>query len=389
MPGGQRIGERLVAAGVISEEWLEEGLESQVVHGGRLGTNLVERFHVDLDDIAMALGEQHFLPPALQEHFEGADREIQRALPAEIADRWHAVPLGMLEGARQRVAVAARDPLPPEALVEIGTALGAEVAPAIASELRIFYQLEAVYGLSRPNRFKRVRRSASIEIPIVFEDEPSIDRAATEPLPAGRERRQFVSTLSDVEVDRQQVLGRIRLRRSGPHDAGAELDPADLDAVVRAIRRATGRDAVGDLVVAAMREGFGRAVEVGIILVVREEAAVGWKGFVRGGGDDAVELVAVPLVPGVACTIADVHTRGTPWVGPPRHPDGLDARLFLALGTAAPAELVVLPVSIFERTICMLYAQGAGFEPAAIDGLATLGEALSAAFERLIRAAQR
>jgi hypothetical protein len=389
MSGG-RLGERLIAAGLISEEWLEEALEAQVVHGGRLGTNLVERHHVDLDELAMALGEQHGLPAALAEHFAAADPNVQQALGAELAARWCVVPLGVVGDAdgQQRIAVAARDPLSAEAIDELTLALGTEILPAIACELRIFYQLEAVYGLARPNRFKRVRQSASIDLPIVFEDPEPPAEPTAEGQPTGRERRRFVTTLSDVD-DEQQVLGRIRLRRSGPNSARGGIDPSDLDAVMRAVRRATGRDAVGDLVVAAMREGFDRAIEVGMILVVRDLTAVGWKGFVRGGGDDAVELVAVPLVPGVPCTITDVYERGAPWVGPPRHPDGLDARLCLALGTGAPAEMQVLPVSIFDRTACLLYAHGPGLSPAGNDSLTALAGALSAAFERLIRAAQR
>src|SRR5688572_8538486 len=142
MSGG-RLGERLIAAGLISEEWLEEALEAQVVHGGRLGTNLVERHHVDLDDLALALGELHGLPAALGEHFESADPQVQQALSAELAARWHVVPLGVVGDGRQRIAVAGRDPLTAEALDELTLALGAEITPAIACELRIYYQLEA------------------------------------------------------------------------------------------------------------------------------------------------------------------------------------------------------------------------------------------------------
>ena len=381
---GTRLGERLVEAGLATEEWVEEALEAQVVHGGRLGTNLIERFHLDLDEVALALGEQHWLPPALQEHFDAADPAVQHMISPELAARWQVIPLGWIE-TDQRIAVAARDKLSAEAIEEVAQALGAELAPAVACELRIFYQLESVYGLSRPNRFKRVRQSSSASVPIVVEDPPSAPVSGA----PGRERRRFVSTLSDLEEPAAQVLGRIRLRRSGPHDARDPVDPADLDEVLRAIRRANGRDLAGDLVVAHMREGFARALEAGMILVVREEVAVGWKGFVRGGGDDAVELVAVPLVPCTACTIADVHDRGAAWFGAPRHPEGLDGRLFLALGTAPPAALAVLPVTIFDRVACLVYAQGAAMSEEVVERLGTLAAALSAAFERLIRAAQR
>src|SRR5215208_105393 len=44
-----RIGQILVAAGRLSPAQLDEALRAQVLYGGRLGTNLVELGHVDLD----------------------------------------------------------------------------------------------------------------------------------------------------------------------------------------------------------------------------------------------------------------------------------------------------------------------------------------------------
>ncbi len=47
-----RLGELLLEEKLITADALEEGLESQVVHGGRLGTNLVELGLVSEEDVA-------------------------------------------------------------------------------------------------------------------------------------------------------------------------------------------------------------------------------------------------------------------------------------------------------------------------------------------------
>ncbi|NOK33354.1 general secretion pathway protein GspE [Corallococcus exercitus] len=54
-----RLGELLVKDGLVSAAAVEEALESQVVHGGRLGTNLVELGLLTEQDLAKALGKLH------------------------------------------------------------------------------------------------------------------------------------------------------------------------------------------------------------------------------------------------------------------------------------------------------------------------------------------
>lgn len=162
-----RLGELLVAAGVITAAQLEDGLRAQVIHGARLGTNLVELGHVELDEIAVALGRQNQLPPALRRHFERCDPDVQARLPAHLAAPHLVVPVGFLTGERARVMIAVRDRLPADALAAIERALGlgpGSAVQAICGELRILYYLERVYGVPRANRFLRVRRPQSADL---------------------------------------------------------------------------------------------------------------------------------------------------------------------------------------------------------------------------------
>ena len=85
---------------------IESALQSQAVHGGRLGTNLVELYAIGLDQLGSALARQHDLPVALQRHFDQADPDIQGRQSAETAAQWLAVPLGRLPGEQERIAVA-------------------------------------------------------------------------------------------------------------------------------------------------------------------------------------------------------------------------------------------------------------------------------------------
>src|SRR5580765_2406076 len=105
-----RLGELLVAAGLLAVEQVEQALRAQVMWGGRLGTNLVELHYLELDPLSVALGRQHQLPAALARHFEKADPQLQRLLSADFAERFSCVPL-LRMGPEGHVVIASLAPL--------------------------------------------------------------------------------------------------------------------------------------------------------------------------------------------------------------------------------------------------------------------------------------
>src|SRR6476646_1138467 len=121
-----RLGELLVAAGLLTVEQVEQALRAQVMWGGRLGTNLVELHYLELDPLSKVLARQHRLPAALARHFEKADPELQRLLSPDFAERFSCVPL-LRMGPEQHVVIASLAPLHPRQLAIIADALGVEV----------------------------------------------------------------------------------------------------------------------------------------------------------------------------------------------------------------------------------------------------------------------
>ncbi len=255
-----RLGERLIAAGLLTHEQLEQALRAQVVWGGRLGTNLVELGCIDLDTLATALGKQYGLPPALGRHFDRADRQLQEQFPPDLAIKYEVVPL-LRFGNPPRIAVVSIDPLTPEARDEIAEAFGLEadqIVPSIAAEMRVRYHLERVYDLTRSTRFLRSRGKTIPPFPLfdpnalpfdveeptgpIIEPDPpvkvplpaeaddlaamidaAIDSVTTpEPGrgerpdgPTGRERRSYIKLIVDEPAGPKdtQPLGRIPIRR--------------------------------------------------------------------------------------------------------------------------------------------------------------------------------
>ena len=478
-----KLGDLLVSDGLLTPQQVESALRAQVMWGGRLGTNLVELGLADLDALSRALGRQHKLPAALARHFERGDRELQRLLSADVAERFACVPLLRVGESGEDVVVAVIDPLAakPNAIVadELGVAPD-RIIQSVAAELRIRYYLERVYGIARDVRFLRSRgptvpaypqfteappeepsSAPDVDIPIdiappdivtaipnivtekdelttpvsistatVVSSKPSADpaprpiprRAQTAPIapppraaspaeslddltayivtdddasatpapapivdePSGRDRRQYVRTLADM-VDpglptglEHKTLGRIAIRRVA---VNAEPNAASsFPEVTRAIRRATDRERIAELAMAAI-DRFAPTCEAAMLLIVRGEVAIGWKGFVRS--KEPPPEFAVPLDrPGLV-----VVARRNTTARCSAHDLGQIDRLLLEALGHDDGDLVVVPVAVAGQVVCMIATATAPDAPvAAVEAVAA---AAAAAFARLMQAAGR
>jgi hypothetical protein len=426
-----RLGDRLLAAGLLTHEQLEQALRAQVVWGGRLGTNLVELGCIDLDQLATALGRQHGLPPALERHFDRADAELQRAFPVELAAKHCVVPL-LRFGTPPRIAVVSIDPLTVEARDEIAEAFGVEsdqIVPSVAAEMRVRYHLERVYGIRRTARFLRSRGKTippfplfdptampfDIEEPtsptVVPETPPpaklpaeadeiaamidaAIDNATTPAKPeGGRERRSYVRLIVEEPKPEEQAkpndtqpLGRIPIRKvaiitTPPRSRTATRTPQTLTDATRAIRRGPDRDRVADLVIDTLQR-FAPVCRAAMLLVIRGQVAIGWKHFCRDGATPP-EL-AVPMDEPGLCPIA--AEEGCAARAPCDVLGAIDMLLLRALG-CMDGDLVVVPIPIAGKVMCLIAA--AVDEGAQVAPVEAVAAAAGAAFARLIRDTSR
>jgi hypothetical protein len=438
-----RLGELLVAAGLVTTDQVEQGLRAQVMWGGRLGTNLVELGHLDLDELARMLGRQYRLPPALARHFDRADPALQERLPPAVAERYSVVPLFNSGKLKDRIVIVSTAPLGRDVLAHLANAIGvpaARLLPAIAAELRIAYHLERVYRIPRDLRFLRPRNKTVPAflhfeiIPVPVDSEPDLVIADTQELPvlrpppprpayteidfnapepalglgdddstppplsfddtrdvrepdeaSERERRHYVRTITDelAAESEPHTVGRIALRRiaiaGSPGAAGASLVEA-----VRAIRRSTDRDRVADLVLDAL-DRFVPACEAAILLVKRGDVAISWKGFARGGHE--LPQIAVPIGGTTPTGLVSVAIDAEATVRSRACDLGaVDQLLRRSLGDTGD-ELAIVPISIGGQVMCAIaltLAPGVGVEaPEALAGAA------GAAFARLMHAASR
>ena len=142
-----QFGDLLVREKRITAAQLADALESQVVHGGRLGTNLVELGFLTEKDVAEALGRLHGLPAAFGEI--QPDAAALGVVPPKIADQKEVVPLRM-DGTRLSLGMSNPHDLATQDLVAFRS--GKRVIPVVMAEFRIHILLRKYYRAIRPLR---------------------------------------------------------------------------------------------------------------------------------------------------------------------------------------------------------------------------------------------
>src|SRR5881392_642859 len=100
-----RLGELLIARGLLTPEQLGQALQGQSISGGKLGTNLVEMGFVTEDQIADSLSQLLGLPCARPQSVANIPRDVIAHLPKELAERYQAIPLKK-EGRELHVGLA-------------------------------------------------------------------------------------------------------------------------------------------------------------------------------------------------------------------------------------------------------------------------------------------
>lgn len=151
----RRIGELLVAEGLISEAAIARALGYQRVSGDRvkLGSILLGWDLLDEEALLTGLGKLHRCPPVSAQILLGAEIETVRMIPAAQAIRLGAVAYQAEKGL---VRVAFVNPSDLAASDEIAARTGRRVVPAVTSEARLFQAHQKFYGRHIPLEYRPI-----------------------------------------------------------------------------------------------------------------------------------------------------------------------------------------------------------------------------------------
>lgn len=359
----------LLRDAVISLTQLETALRTQVLYGGRLGTNLVELGFIDVDTLGEYLARILEVPVASGELFEAVDQTIIDEFGRELAELYGAFPLGF-EDDDNTLAVALIDPRGHAAIAQLEKQCGHPVAPYTAAELRIFYHIEKHYGLERKARY--VRSGTQRRAPGYADDRRRTQAPAGIAMPPAMRLEPRSKRRPTIEPQLAQPNPRLDYR-----DACDRIDGAEH------------RNAIADVLV---EYAIGR-FETCVVFLVRDANALGWRYYSGSerGTSEAVERLGLPL--GGTSVLQASYDRGRPYRGgSPSAGQPVERRLWDAIGLAhAPAEVFVVPVMVRQRVVNLVYVHGFGgasLEDSYADELLELCVRASEAYVRLIHEAK-
>jgi type IV pilus assembly protein PilB len=139
----KRIGEMLVAGGLIKEEQLMRALEEQKKRGGKVGEILVDLGFISEHNMATFLARQLHLP-YIEIEKQLVDPDSVKMIPAEMARRITAMPLYR---DKEALVVAMADPLNIFGLDDMQKAAGREIRKVVATRSDIQKAISSYYGM--------------------------------------------------------------------------------------------------------------------------------------------------------------------------------------------------------------------------------------------------
>ncbi|MBI3184134.1 MAG: general secretion pathway protein GspE [Myxococcales bacterium] len=429
-----RLGEMLLAEGLLSREGLEEALESQVVHGGRLGTNLMELGLVKEKDLALVLGKQHKVAFASGEM--KADPRAVELIEPQFGDDKDVLPMRV---DATRVTLATINPRDIATLDAIAFRVGKRVVPVVIPEFRMNQLLRRHYKAWRPMR--------AIDMDTV--------RPARTLAPKGQEKEKVGDLMSEEEfqslyakalegdtpaagAEEEEIVGvevtepessplaaaphsaplpsaapparppqalppraAARLTPTGtpaalsqklprvaepipeaPGVAASELPPAPLSfpEAQKLLQASNDREDVARTV---LRFALGKWKRV-LLLSVQRDLLTGWHGAGHGIREQSVRKIGVALRG--QSTFKLVRDTRSHYVGPMRRDPGT-AVFYKLLGGGFPATAVLLPLLVREKLVHILYVDNGPDQltPPDVGELLILSQSVARSYEAMMR----
>jgi type IV pilus assembly protein PilB len=163
----KRLGEYLIAFGLIDEKTLVKALDIQKIHKKRLGRILMDMGVADDEMIAKALASQLNIPLLRLDQSE-VPTSIRSLVPFAMAEHYQLIPMAKHEEA---LVVAMADPLDLNAIDDLRFVTGLPIEVGIAPEGEISRAIERCYGKKSLNKDARQNGDLDGGIEIVPEKE--------------------------------------------------------------------------------------------------------------------------------------------------------------------------------------------------------------------------
>lgn len=375
---------------LCSRAQIEEGLETQVVHGGRLGTNLVELGFLQEKDLARMLGKQYNVAYAAGEM--QPDPAAMALFDASFFDDHDILPMRL---DATRVTVAVMDPRRIEPLDQLGFKAGKRVVPVVIPEFRMNQLLRRhckAYRNLRPIDMNTLRPSkaaaeAAGPVPAASGDlinEDDFAKLYAQAAQGGRDEPEEEVTIEGVEVEPSMPGVPVPPpRMSAPAPEAPPLQPISFAEAQATLSQSQDREDVARTVLRFAVSKFARA----LILSVQGDLLSGWHGGGKGVHERAVRRIGVSLRENSSFKL--VRDTKSHYVGPMKGGPGT-AMFYKLLKGGVPKSVVMMPLLVRGKLVHIVYVdQGSNqMTPPDIGELLILSQAVGRAYETMIKTRQ-
>ncbi len=373
-----RLGELLLEEKLVTAAQLEEALETQVIHGGRLGTNLVELGFLKELDLARVLGRQHSLPYASGEMVP--DPAALALVPRQFYDDADVLPM-RIEATRLTVAVLGPNQV--KALDALGFKAGKRVVSVVIPEFRMNQLLRTYCKAFRPMRpidMNTLRPSKKVDekVPspgdigeLINEDD--FARIYASAIDGAEDEEVIEGSVLEEEVPAVGIIGVATSETPAPPLTFAEAQ--------KHLQSSSNREDIARTVLQFAKSKFRRA----LLLNVQGDLVSGWRGMGQGVSQRSVARIGVTLRE--QNTFKLVRDLKSHFIGPMKRTPGM-AVFYKMLGGGYPQTAVILPLLVREKLVHLLYVDAGPDQltPPDVGELLILSQSVARSYEALIRA---
>lgn len=391
-----RLGNLLLEEKLITQPQLEEGLETQVVYGGRLGTNLVELGFVKEVDLARVLGRQHNIPFASGEMVP--DPAAVAVAEAAFYDDKDVMPM-RVDATKLTVAIMhPKQQL--EAIDALGFKTGKRVVQVLIPEFRMTQLLRKYAKAFRPMRpidmnTMRPSKASGVGEPKPGEVSDLInegDFASLYAQAAAPVEEEAVIEGAVVEDD-EPVIGGALLDAPQPTAPvqpppplvvpKPELPALNFAEATKLLQASQDREDIAKTVLRFAKGKFRRA----LLLSVRGDLVTGWQGMGKGVTAQGVARIGVSLREDNSLKM--VRDLRSHFIGPMKKTPGMDV-FYKMLGGGSPTTAVMMPLLVRGKPVHILYVDNGPNQvtPPDIGELLIVSQGVSRSYDTLIKARQ-
>jgi type IV pilus assembly protein PilB len=219
-----KLGDLLVAGGLITPEQLDNGLKEQKTSGDKLGAILVRLGCISEDQLAAFLSRQYGIPSITLTQLD-VDTEVLRLVPAHIAKKYEVLPV---KRAGNTLTLAMSDPTNVMALDDVEFMTTLQVVPVVAPQGAIRKAIERMYEVQGSGLTEVISELEAAEADVeVVEDEDTWSKLDIFELKESADEAPVVRLInmifvdairrgaSDIHLEPYEKVFRVRFRMDG------------------------------------------------------------------------------------------------------------------------------------------------------------------------------